>query len=186
MSESTLFARATQGLLSAGELHQVAQGLTSGSADPYDALLIIGRANARQYRGLVETYLQCDEDPMLARLAVQILCRYWGLTAEYQQALERFVRKVEWDQEDDVRLMAIDCAGSFLAENQSPRLLSLLLETYRDKRERQLVREAAYCSLALASGKQLDELPSASRHFDLEADVDPSVIAAAEKLLREG
>lgn len=185
MSESTLVAKATQGRLSARELQQVAQGLTSGNADPYEALLVIGRANAKQHRSLVDRYLQYREDPMLARLALQVLCRYWGLAAEYQEALEQFVRKVDWDEDDDVRLMAIDCAGPFLAENKAPRLLSLLLQVFHDDSERQIVREAAYCSLALAAGKRLEELPAASRHFDLERDVDRSVIAVAEAALRE-
>ena len=185
MNESKLIAKATRGQLTARELQQVAQGLTSGNADPYEALLVIGRANAKQYRGLVDRYLQCREDPMLARLALQVLCRYWGLTAEYQEAIEQFVRKVDWDEDDDVRLMAIDCAGTFLAENKSHRLLSLLLQIFRDESERQIVREAAYCSLALAAGKGADELPAASRHFDLEHDVDHSVIAVAEEALRE-
>jgi hypothetical protein len=186
MSESKLVARATQGRLSARELEQVAQGLTSGNADPYEALLVIGRANAKQHRGLVDRYLQYREDPMLARLALQILCRYWGLAAEYQETLEQFARKVDWDTDDDVRLMAIDCAGPLLAENKAPGLLSLLLQVFHDDTERQIVREAAYCSLALAAGKRLEELPASSRHFDLEHDVDRSVIGIAEAVLREG
>lgn len=185
MSESTLVAKATQGQLSVRELQQIAQDLASGHADPYEALLVIGRANAKQHRDLVEKYLEYREDPMLARLALQVLCRYWGLTAEYEEAVEQFVRKVDWDEDDDVRLMAIDCAGSLLADNKAPRLLSLLLKVFRDNSERQIVREAAYCSLAIAAGKRIEELPTASRHFDLENDVDLSVIAFTETTLRE-
>jgi hypothetical protein len=185
MSEGTLVTKASQGRLSVRELQQVAERLISGSTDPYEALLVIGRANAKQYLNLVEKYLQCREDPMLSRLALQILCRYWGMTAEYQETVEQFVRKVDWDEEDDVRLMAIDCAGSFLAENKSAPLLSLLLQIFRDESERQIVREAAYCSLALAAGKPPNDLPATSRHFDLERDVDRSVIEVAENALRE-
>jgi len=159
MSESALIAKATPGKLSESELRRVAQGLASGTGDPYEALLVIGRANAKQHRALVERYLQCQEDPMLARLALQILCRYWGLTAEYREAVEQFVCKVPWDEDDDVRLMAIDCAGPFLARNRLPRLMSLLLQIFRDDSERQIVREASYDSLALAAGKALEELP---------------------------
>jgi hypothetical protein len=185
MSDNQLVTKATHGRLSTRELQQVAQGLASGNTDPYEALLVIGRANATQYRNLVDKYLQCREDPMLARLALQVLCRYWGLTAEYQEELDRFAHKVDWDEDDDIRLMAIDCIGSFLAENKVPRLLSLLLQIFRNDSERQIVREAAYCSLALAAGKQAGELPSASRHFDLEHDVDCSVIAFAEATLQK-
>ncbi len=180
-----LIGKANQGLLSARELQQVVEVLVSGgNEDPYTAMLVIGRAGAIQHRSLVEKYLKCREDPMLARLALQILCRYWGLAAEYIGEIEQFVRKVDWDEDEDVRVMAIDCAGPFLAENKLPRLLSLLLQIYRDDREDQITREAAYCSLALAAGKRVIELPLASRHFDLERDVDRSVIAFAEAALR--
>lgn len=185
MSKSVLIAKAEQGKLSTGELQQIAQELISGDADPYEALLVIGRAGAMQYRSVVDGYLQFHDDPMLARLALQVLCRYWGLAGEYLEEIICFVRKVDWDEDDDIRLMAIDCAGSLLVEQRSSRLLSLLLQIFRDHSERQIVREAAYCSLALATGKRLDELPTASRHFDLEHDVDASVIVLAEEILKK-
>lgn len=186
MNESELIAKATQGKLSASELERVVQGLVSGDADPYNALLIIGRAGARQHRQLVERYLESSKDPMLARLALQILCRYWGLTEEYLIQIENFILKVEWDEDDDVRLMAIDCAGSFLVNKKVSQLLLLLLKIFRDSDERQIVREAAYCSLALAMGKQPNELPTPSRHFDLDRDIDHSVISRIEAALLKG
>lgn len=184
MNEETLVARATQGQLSAQELQQVAQGMLTGRSDPYEALLIIGRAGATQYRSLVEKYLDFRDDPMLARLALQVLCRYWGLATEYVETIERFICKVDWDREDDVRLMAIDCAGSIVADSKNSRLISLLLKIFRDSGERQIVREAAYGSLALAAGKTLNELPAASRHFYLQQGVDPAVIAFANKVVQ--
>ncbi len=186
MSLHKLIGKANEGRLSARELQQVVEALVSGgNEDPYTVLLVIGRADAIQHRSLVEKYLQCHEDPMLARLALQILCRYWGLTASYIGGLEQFVRRVDWDEGEDVRMMAIGCAGTFLAENRLPRLLSLLLKIYRDDREEQTIREAAYRAVGEAAGKQFDELPPASRHFDLERDVDRSVIAFTEAALRE-
>lgn len=184
MSANELIAKATEGKLSPQELNDVVQGLVAGRFDPYDALLIIGRAGAKQHRRLVEHYLLASDDPMLARLAIQVLCRYWGLATEYQDALEQFVRKVDWDEDDDVRLMAIDCAGSLLAERKDRGLLALLLQTFRDDGERQIVREAAYCALALAAGKHPNELPAASRHFDLDRDIDRSVISRIEATVR--
>lgn len=185
MNKGKLISRATRGGLSENEIQQVVQGLISGSHEPYEALLVVGRANARQYRALVDKYLTSPEDPMLSRLALQILCQYWGLADEYQDVIEMFMRKVDWDEDEDVRLMAISCAGTFLVDHQSAQLLSLLFQIFKDDSERQIVREAAYCSLALAAGKLPVELPAASRHFDLENDVDRSVIAAIETVLQE-
>jgi hypothetical protein len=183
MTKSEEVARATMGLLSKAELREVADVLHGRAGDKYHAMLVLGRASATEYRGLVEKYLDSRDDPMLARLALQVLGGYWGLTGDYLKQVERFVRKVEWDDEDDVRLMAIDCVGSHLANNSAPNLLSLLLTVFRDGSERQIVREAAYCALAVAAGVAQRSLPEASRHFDLERDVDQSVIEHAESSL---
>lgn len=183
MSGNELVAKATRGELSRSELDAVVQGLVTGTADPYEALLVIGRAGATQHRRLVERYLQASDDPMLARLAVQVLCRYWGLAFEYREVLEKFIRKVDWDEDDDVRLMAIDCAGSLLADRPDRDLLRLLLKIFRDEGERQIVREAAYSALALAAGKKPHEIPMSSRHFDLDRDIDRSVLSSVEAAL---
>lgn len=183
---SDLLARATAGTLSAREKKQVVADLEHGAVDPYDGLLVIGRAGMTEQRPLVERYLESRSDPMLARLAVQVLCRYWGLYSEYRSVLARFVGKVDWDTDDDVRLMAIGCAGSLLASLDDRPLLELLLSTFQDVEERQIVREAAYCALGEAAGKRPEELPPASRHFDLEGDIDPAVIAGTRaRLARE-
>jgi hypothetical protein len=66
----------------------------------------------------------------------------------------------------------------------------MIIDIFRDQAESkpQILREAAYCALALASGKEPQELPMASRHFDLERDLDPDVvafIASSERRLAE-
>lgn len=175
MNGNELIAKATAGKLSSRELEQVVKSLQAKNRDPYGALLIIGRAGAKQHRSLVERYLQASYDPMLARLAVLILCRYWGLTADYLTVLEQFIRKVEWDEEDDVRLMAISCIGTFLARKKERSLLALLLQIFRDSNEPTDIREEAYGALALATGKS-----PATRRVNLNRDIDPSVIATVE------
>lgn len=175
--------KAIEGSLSRHELESVAQSLVTGENDRYEALLILGRAGAIQYRKLVEQFLDRHDDPMMARLALQVLCRYWELSTDYRDVLKRFINKVDWDQDDDVRLMAIASAGSLLAKEKDLNLLASLLQIFRDLSERQIVREAAYIALAVAMGKQWDELPPHSRHFDLERDVDHSIIAKADTML---
>jgi hypothetical protein len=183
MNTKELIKKATFGKLLEREIDEVVRALKTNDCDPYDALLIIGRAEATQYRPLVESYVQQSDDPMLARLALQVLCRYWSLGDQYRGVLERFIRKVDWDEDDDVRLMAIDCAGSLLAAQEDWHLMSLVRDVFQDEGERQIVREAAYCALALVAGRTPDELPAASRHFDLEHGIDPAVISYVEARL---
>jgi hypothetical protein len=183
MNMQELISKATHGQLTQHELAAVVTSLDDDTEDTYTALLVIGRAGATQYRPVVERYLHSPNDPMLARLAVQILCSYWGLAVEYRDALERFVRKVTWDDEEDVRLMAISCMGYYLAQHQDRHWLTLLLTIFRNADEDQIIREAAYCSLAIAIGKSPLELPPASRHFDLEHDIDPTVLTVVEGIV---
>jgi hypothetical protein len=172
-----LIRKATEGSLTPEELDWTLTCLEAGTCDRYQALLVIGRAGAVQHRRLVERYLDASDQPMLARLALLILCAYWGLGWEYRATIEAFLRKVDWDEEDDVRLAAIDIAGWMLASHNEDWLLHLLIEIFQNPSEEQILREAAYCSLARASGKRREDLPPASRHFDLERDVDPQVLA---------
>lgn len=184
MSASELIAKATEGRLKLEELEEVVRRLQTNSCDPYDALLIIGRAGAIQYRDIVERYLHCEDNPALARLALMILCRYWNLTLEYRVVLQRFVEGVSWDKYNDVRLLAISIAGPHVSNHRDEALLEAMIAIFRDRAEEQILREAAYCSLAESAGKTPLELPSAARHFDLERDVDPQVVAyidAAER-----
>jgi hypothetical protein len=179
MKMSELIAKATEGALSQEELNQAVLCLQTGTCDTYQALLVIGRAGAVQYRKLVEDYLSASNAPMMARLALLVLCDYWGLAAEYKPVLEMFARKVEWDDEGDVRLLAINITGRLLTREDDVRLLCVLLDVFDDESESapQILRESAYRALGLVSGKKREELPPASRHFDLERDVDPEVLA---------
>ena len=175
MDTATLIDRATRGLLTAAEAEEVVRALHDGTIERYDGLLIIGRTRVATYAPLVETHLECPEDPMVARLALQILCRYFGLGSRYRDVVERFLRKVDWDDEDDVRSMAIGCAGTLLAQQEDRALLSLLLATFRDEDDRTIIRRFAYEALAEAVG----EVPVGKA-------VDPQVIAAVEKRLATG
>jgi hypothetical protein len=93
---------------------------------------------------------------------------------------------VPWDQEEEVRQMAISVAGEDLRDQTHPELLRELLRLFGDEHQRQLRREDAYLALGRAMGRAWRELPSAARPFDLHDDIDPAVIAAArQRLLAE-
>lgn len=100
----------------------------------YIALFIIGRAWARQYRKLVESFLDYKEDTMVARMALNIFCNYWDFMPEYMDWVKKFLKGVEWDKEDDdVRLIAISSAGRYLETEEEPELLALLLKIFEDE-----------------------------------------------------
>src|ERR1051325_8670568 len=187
MNMKQLIANATNGTLSSAELAHVVECVKSNTCYQYDGLLVIGRAGARQYRTLDESFLYAS-DLMLARLALLILCRYWRLSSEYRTVLAMFIREATSNDEGDVGMLAMAIAGTLLATEKDDALLSLLIEKFRDQSEPepQMLREVAYCALGEAAGKLPQELPPASRHFDLEHGLDPDVlefVAAAERRL---
>ena len=146
--------------------------------------LALGHAFAFQYRELVERFLDCEDDPMLARLALQILCGYWGNTAQYLEEVLRFMRGVPWDQEEDVRQIAVSEAGEYLRSNTEPRFLRELISIFESEDEERSMHEGAYFALARAVGRDWKDLPSAASHFDLVTQIDPAVIQVAKERLR--
>lgn len=87
-------------------------------AKEYTLLHIAGRRLRRPDPELVEPYLERSDDPMLVRLALQILCNTWGLTDRYLEEVRRFVSGVGWD-DGSVRLAAIAIAGRYLRATTS-------------------------------------------------------------------
>jgi len=92
-----------------------------------------------------------------------------------------FIHAQPWDEQGQVRLLALRLAGEYLREGSDRDLLELLLGVFRDPEEERSAREAAYRALARAVGRDHDELPSAAREIDLEAEVDPRVLEEAER-----
>jgi len=142
--------RAERGELSEAEIDMVAQELqkVKPEANPYTLLHILGESGAKSYQGLVEQFLESQANPSLAALALQILCTYWGETSQYTGQVLQFLRGVPWDRTEDCRLMAASVAGEHLRTHLEPDLLRELLRIYEDAAERQILREAAYLSLA--------------------------------------
>ena len=69
-----LLRRARRGELSPAELETVAAQLRdrSTTVDRFTLLHILGEAGDESYRGLIEHYLGSHDDPMLARLALDL------------------------------------------------------------------------------------------------------------------
>lgn len=184
MNTKQLIEKATKGTITKAELKEVYQALVSRAADEYDLLLILGRSEAKEFIDVMEKYLNASYDPMLAKLSLQILCRYWGLANEYEDELEQFIRGVEWDEEEDVRLMAIGCVVDLYRKKQSPKLLKYVYDVFKDDKEDEITRGAAYETLALISGKSLNDLPQ-PMNFNIASDVDENVLGKVEAIMAE-
>lgn len=157
----------------------------SGLDDSYACLLIIGRAELKEHRRLVERYLEM-KDPLTVSLALEILCLQWLTTEDYLERALDFALGVSWDVDDDVRGMSLRVLGEYLRSNwngvvpsgcsdKQIKVLGLVLSVFDDDGLDPLVRQAAYNALCRAGGKEWEALPSECVLLDLAAgssDVD--------------
>lgn len=131
---------------------------------------LIGDPRASQYVKLVEGFLVYPSDPMISQMAFVTLCCYWGPGEKYINWMKKFIRGVDWDDMDDVRLVAISIAGEYLLQTFDKELLELLVQTFEasfcsskeEEIEDETVREAAYSALARVDGWNWEDLPPAN------------------------
>ena len=159
MNIDALLAKATKGSLSDSELSFAADLAASRSSDAYTAIMVLGRSFAKKYRPLVETYLESPDNPMFARGAVYALCDCWDETERYLPQIIAFCRKVDWDDENDVRLIALSSAGEFLRNNWSQELAECVLHV-AETEEDVIISNAAKQAIARAVGLEYSEIPS--------------------------
>jgi len=143
--------------------------------DRYTGLHILGVAQARQYRSLLEQYLEDPSDPMLARIAILGLARYWNEPEPYLDYIARAVDGQEWDYLDDVQLAAISIAGDYLRDHDNPELLRTLIGKAEAAPRGTGIRNATLDALARALGLAWPEI--ARREQD--PDYGPKLIAEA-------
>lgn len=145
--------------------------------------VFIGKSNSIEHRSLVESFLESSDYPMLARLALEILCDWWGLREQHQTQLLRFVKGVDWDLDDGgfVRLVAISQSGDYLRHRSDPHLDRALLDLYDDEYASDVfLKGVAYAALARATGKAWNEIPRA-HHGDWRPHIDQSVVQEAPR-----
>lgn len=190
MDLNTLLDKAKWDRLTPAELEWVRRQLAArtDTSDEYTLLHIAGRGLRRPDPALVEPYLERSDDPMLARLALQILCNYWGLSDRYLPQVRRFVDGVEWD-DGSARLAALNIAGRHLQDHTDRALFDKLLEVAQPRCEDDdMASEAQVAVVALAGalGRPRDELPPATRGFDTGDTWSAGVRAEAlDRLRRE-
>lgn len=157
-----LVYRAKEGRVTKAEVAEVARLLpvTKDGERAYKLLYVIARTSATEYERLVASYLDYEQNPMLARLALQTLCRFWNFTDRYVDQLERFLGDVEWDFMGDVRLIAISASGEYLRDNVHCGLLRRLLEISEQSDSTAQLMNAIE-SIARALGDPMQEVLSA-------------------------
>jgi len=73
----------------------------------------------------------------------------------------RFIRSVEWDEDDDIRISALSSAGNYLKSVENPNLLRVVFEAFLDDHANEVLQESAYCALAIAyEDYQADNKPN--------------------------
>jgi hypothetical protein len=155
--------RAKAGLLSRQELDDVAARLERRelSGDLHEKLQVLKFGGDARYRRAVEPYLDFQANLEIARSALETLCSYWYLAADYVDWLVWFGKGVEWDFKwnPTVRPLALSIAGRHLAYKKSRRLLELLIAVSEDETEQQKNREEAASALLEASGVPPHKVP---------------------------
>ena len=178
--------RAKDRALSVAELKRIAAALRASepSKNRYRLLHILGRGGGPEFEEVVAPYLRCESDPMLARLAIQILCDYWDLDAKYRDVVLDFVRGAAvWDVDNVARQAAMTAAGEYLRWTRDPEILEAVLAVALDESEWELTREDAVEALARATYQSWEEMPPASRREPLDSLWSLDVIEAAKKRL---
>lgn len=165
MNLDQLLEKAKWSCLTSQELSEVAQRIEksddSNTHELYTLLHIIGKdPHGIHYRSLIEKYLIFPKDPMIARLALMILCNYWDLTEAYLEILIIYLKGVDWDSFEDVRLIAISSAGEYVQKTKNKELVRLILQIYENQQEEILTRCVAYGALLRCIGLEWIEIPS--------------------------
>jgi hypothetical protein len=187
MNYNLLLEQAKEGKIAGSDVDAVARMIESSdpNTDRYTLLHILGRSNALRHRVLVERHLD-DDDSMLVRLSLQILCTYWDETDRYVEYVRAYASRNPRDPDNDARLAALAIAGEYLRAHEDRILPLTLVRTFEDPNEDRIVREAAYRAMARARGLDWHELPPSSRHFDLEANIRPEVVEEMRRRAHAG
>lgn len=129
----------------------------------YTLLHILGRGEQRQYRSLVERFVADADNPMLARLAINILVGWWGLWDDYKDWVFSFAEGVAWDDGEDVRLIALSMLGERLRRNDEEEVARALFEVATNPDVCNLTRFSAMTALGRGLGYEHKDLPEATR-----------------------
>jgi hypothetical protein len=170
-----LLFKAEDGRLSLEELHAILDEIREFQDNPnapkdveiHMLLQIIGYAGAfnhnsiqiqQECRGLVEKFLFFPTEPFVTVSALDVLCNDWDLTHDYIEQIKSFMKGVEWDESEHIRVKAMGVAGEYVKETGDIECLKILLEIFENKQERNVLRETAYYYICRALGQKHVEI----------------------------
>lgn len=164
-------------------------------------LYILGHASLEEYRYWVEKFVDYPSSTLISQQALKTLCICWILTEDYLEVIKRYIRGVDWDESDEVRLTAMNIAGEFLRKKFDPELLELLLlvfeklgETERlyesSESARDFLKGCAYVAIMRAMGKNHDEIPDSEEIEEAIAGgqlafLNLAILQKAHQMLKE-
>ncbi len=129
----------------------------------YKLLYALCRGGDKRHLPVILSYLDRTDVPNLTRLALQQLNLGWNVNAELTPYITRFIKGLDWDESEGVRLMAIMLAGTCLREIASQEMLQALWDVYENDRSDDPLDNCfyldAYRSLANAVGIDDEDLP---------------------------
>ncbi|MFT7840719.1 hypothetical protein Q5530_31655 [Saccharothrix sp. BKS2] len=148
-----LVERAKEGTVGKQEIAEVVRELasTEDESRAYRLLYVVGRSSATEHEDLVAGFLRGD-DAELAKLALQTLCTFWGLTESYLDFVRAFLDGVSWDYSGDVQLIAASAAGEHLRDHTDTGLLARLVELAYPENDNPVLRRVALEALARGLG----------------------------------
>ena len=166
-----LLEKAKWDKLSDGEISEVVRRIKETKPgqdeDLYMLLHILGRSGADQYRPLVEKFLYYPSYPMVSSIALKTLCVYWGYEEEYLDKIKIFIKGVDWDGDEDVKLNAVNCAGSYLISTPEKELYELLIHIFEND-PNETCREAALESIERGIGREWSDILAPKNAEDIE------------------
>jgi len=172
-----LVDRSKEGLLSPKEIGWIEFALKSPGmeADRYALLYALGKSGAKEHRQTVESFLG-DPDRQLGKLALQILCQFWGETSQY---LECVCKALSDRSDEELLMLAASIAGEYLRDEQDPSMLRYLIEITESKDLDPSVITCAYQCLARSVGRDMRQVVQMA----LRQDWDPTVLEEAKRRL---
>jgi hypothetical protein len=173
-----LVDEAKYGKLTTEELMYVVEKIQASKpgdhTDLYGLLFILGLSGATQYRELVERFLYYPSNTMVSGMALKVFFIYWGSDAQrYLHEIKAFIKGVPWDDDYDLRLAALHCAGTFLRKTPEKELFQIVLDLYEtsnatllrvgrakteERADAKFWLEVSFTQLAIAAGKGWDDL----------------------------
>lgn len=184
MNEKYFTNKESNGLISSEDVVCLAEFLESGavldSASVFDLVWILSKHGSEKYCSTLERYLLSKSDVMLVRLVLETLCLRWQCGEHYEKYVLGFMDKSLWDCEEDVRVMALSCAGYLWRKTKNIHLLEKLLSIFDDKNENEFIRVVAYQAIVRALSEGEDDIPSCLG-FDLLNGVDKKIVSKARK-----